>query len=339
MSKKHSKLSKAIGKIGEKQREKASEAAKKAGKEIKKVAEKAKHPFDVMADLALAPGKVAVFATLAPVAGAMKLALSKRKVSVPGSKLDYPENLARQFYQVVILKNPPLTKGIGLASKSHLEHADANQVIDTAASLASNVPGLPPVAAATAAQIIKAVLNFFKGNKKLSDVQKAVAAKLKQNPSLTPAQATAQVPPPALTPAEKAAVTNAPAADHEIAAATDHSQDVLVANGIGNVDSKGNVVAEEMATTGFRGWLNRVLHTKIKPKHHLEGEEGEEAPQKKLISKPINENKKAPEKEAKSPMRGLTGRLFSSVRHYDHLEHLESLEHAEGRCNCKHKGK
>lgn len=91
---------------------------------LKALAKKLKHPFDVLLDVALSPAKMAAFAALLPLEGVMAHALKNRGVKVLGNKLDYPENLARQYYQVVILKGAPLTKAVGLSSK-HLEHLGA----------------------------------------------------------------------------------------------------------------------------------------------------------------------------------------------------------------------
>jgi len=88
---------------------------------LRKLAEKLKHPFMVLLDIALAPGKLAMFAPMMPFIGMMELDLKRKGIKVPGSKLDHLENLCRQFYQVNILKKEPLIKGVGLADK-HLEH-------------------------------------------------------------------------------------------------------------------------------------------------------------------------------------------------------------------------
>src|ERR1700757_4435954 len=108
------------------------------GKGLKNFFNKIKHPFEVLLDVSLAPGKLAAFAPLAPFAGTMQLALKKKNVKVPGSKIDYPENLARQFYQVVILKKEPLTKGVGLADRHKLESADGDDDAKAAAGRAAD---------------------------------------------------------------------------------------------------------------------------------------------------------------------------------------------------------
>src|SRR5665213_76300 len=170
----------------------------KFGSGLKKAFGKMAHPFAVLLDVALEPGKLAMFAPLAPFVVVMQTALKKKNVKVPGSKLDYPENLARQFYQVVIRKEAPFTTGVGLASKGkhHLESVDAGDAakaaVGTAADAAVDMAaknissaGLVGSLAGTAIQIIHGIIHFLTANKKKA------------------ANATAKVPEP-LTPEEQA---------------------------------------------------------------------------------------------------------------------------------------
>src|SRR6185437_4330844 len=204
MSKKHhSKLSQAIGHIGEKQRE-------KAGKAIKKIAKKLVHPFAVLLDAALLPGKLAMFAPMLPFVALMEAYLKKHNVSVPGNKLDHLENLCRQFYQIAILKQPPLTHGVGLADKGTnleayeclenvefaknvnklfyeslmLESADddssdsaasgsnADKAVDKATAGIAKVGGAYGKIVATAIQIIHGIISFITGMKKKANAAK-----------------------------------------------------------------------------------------------------------------------------------------------------------------------
>lgn len=227
----------------------------KLGEGVKKVVGKIAHPFAVLLDVAIAPGKLAAFAPLAPFAIAMEAALKKRGVTVPGSKLDYPENLARQFVQVVIRKEPPLTKGVGLASggKHHLESADeddtatsatkdtvADKAVDIAANKISST-GVVGSVAGTAIQIIHAIISYFTANKKKV------------------ANQTAKVP-ETLTPQEQAVIGDTPP-DHELAAHTDKVQDILVSAGVGNLKSDGTHVPDAPDYGhGIGGFFRKLLH-------------------------------------------------------------------------------
>jgi hypothetical protein len=229
----------------------------KLGDGLKKFINKVKHPFEVLLDVAIAPGKLAAFAPLAPFAATMQLALKKKNVKVPGSKIDYPENLARQFYQVMILKQAPLTKGVGLADKHKLESADgddaakaavgtaADAAVDQAAKSVSS-SGLIGSLAGTAIQIIHGIIHFLTANKKKA-----------ANPSAK------------LTPEEKKVMPEGTAPDHEIAAHTDKVQDILVGAGVGNVKSDGTQVKEAHQEPdygyGIGGFFRKLLHI---PVHH-----------------------------------------------------------------------
>jgi hypothetical protein len=223
-------------------------AAKKKGG-IKKLFGKISHPFDVLLDVALAPGKLAVFAPLAPLFGVMELGLKKKGAKVMGSKLDYPENLARQFYQVVILKKPPLTQGVGLADKGkhHLESADdtttaatggaGGAVIDQVSKSLGGT-GLVGSLAGTALQIIHGIIKFITANKK----------KVTGQPLTKDEQEVSGDTPP----------------DKDMAASSDKVQDTLVTAGVGNVTSDGTHVADVPDYGhGFAGWLRKMLHTPL----------------------------------------------------------------------------
>lgn len=224
-----------------------AKAKKESG--FKKLLDKAAHPFDVLLDVALAPGKLAAFAPLAALFGVMELGLKKKGAKVMGSKLDYPENLARQFYQVVILNKPPLTQGVGLADKGkhHLESAD--DASTTAASGAGGAivdqvskslggTGLVGSLAGTALQIIHGIVKFITANKK---------------------KATGQP----LTADEQAVSGNTPP-DKDLADESDKAQDGLVNKGVGNVKSDGTQIADKPDYGhGFSGWLRKLLHNPI----------------------------------------------------------------------------
>ncbi|MFI5141093.1 MAG: hypothetical protein ACHQII_01945 [Bacteroidia bacterium] len=224
---------------------------------FKKFINKAKHPFEVLMDVAISPGKLAAFSALAPFSATMIATLKKKNVKVPGAKIDYPENLARQFYQVVILKQPPLTKGVGLADKHKLESADAADAAKAAVGTAADAAvdqaakgisstGLVGSLAGTAIQIIHSIIHFLTANKKKA-----------ANPSAP------------LTPEEKAVMPDNTPADPELAKQTDKVQDILVTAGVGNLKSDGTHVAETHKEDdyghGFGGFLRKLLHI---PKHH-----------------------------------------------------------------------
>ena len=295
MSKKkhHSKLSQAIGNIGSKQRNKAAAA-------LKKVGQKLKHPFEVILDLAIAPGKLAAFLPLAPLAGTMQAYLKKKGVKVPGSKLDYPENLARQFYQVAVLKGKPLTKGVGLADRTsslehmaflsnvhkhyaksvaHLEHVDddtdtvADQLVDKGADAVSKA-GLVGSVAGAAIKIIHGIINFIRGMKKkhnaaVTGVPVTVATSANKD-KVDEDKSTV------LTPEEKAAVGDHPL-DSAIVTNADKAQDIMADAGIGNVNSKSEAVVNGKVIkltptgeiddygTGLIGAIRRAFHHH--PKH------------------------------------------------------------------------
>jgi hypothetical protein len=224
----------------------------KFGSGLKKAFGKIAHPFAVLLDVAIAPGKLAAFAPLAPFAVAMKATLKKKNVKVPGSKLDFPENLARQFYQVAILKKAPFTKGIGLASKHSLESVDtgdaAKEAVGTAADAAVDMAaknissaGLVGSLAGTAIQIIHGIIHFFTANKKKV------------------ANQTAKVHQP-LTPEEQAVIGDTPP-DHELAAHTDKVQDILVSAGVGNLKSDGTQVPDvPNYGHGIGAFFRKLLH-------------------------------------------------------------------------------
>ena len=217
---------------------------------FKKLMDKAKHPFDVLLDVAIAPGKLAAFAPLAPLFGAMAIALKKKNVPVLGSKLDYPENLARQFFQVIVCKKAPLTQAVGLASgKKSLENIDladvsqaatdigqgagaakkgnsqAENIAFKAADLAAENSGIPGATAVV--DIIHKIIDFITGNKK------KVAA-------------------------------GDPTGDKEMAAESDKAQDNLVSAGVGNLKSEGTQIADVPDYGhGFSGWLRKILHNPI----------------------------------------------------------------------------
>jgi hypothetical protein len=221
-------------------------AKKKGG--LKKLFGKLAHPFDVLLDVALAPGKLAVFAPLAPLFGVMELGLKKKGAKVMGSKLDYPENLARQFYQVVILKKPPLTQGVGLADKGkhHLESADdtsaasggaAGAVVDQVSKSLGGT-GLVGSLAGTALQIIHGIIKFITANKK----------KVTGQP---------------LTKEEHAISGDTPG-DKELAEHSDKVQDTLVTAGVGNVTSDGTHVADVPDYGhGLGGFIRKLLHAPL----------------------------------------------------------------------------
>jgi len=227
------------------------------GKGLKNFFNKLKHPFEVLLDVAIAPGKLAAFAPLAPFAATMQLALKKKNVKVPGSKLDYPENLARQFFQVIIAKKQPLTKGVGLADKHSLESADgedaakaavatvADAAVDQAAKGVSSA-GLIGSLAGTAIQIIHGIIHFLTANKKKA-----------ANPAAP------------LTPEEKKVMPEGTPPDHEVAAQTDKVQDILVGAGVGNVKSDGTQVKEAHQEPdygyGLGGFFRKLFHV---PVHH-----------------------------------------------------------------------
>jgi hypothetical protein len=229
------------------------------GKGLKNFFNKIKHPFEVLLDVALAPGKLAAFAPLAPFAATMQLALKKKNVKVPGSKIDYPENLARQFYQVVILKKEPLTKGVGLADRHKLESADGDDDAKAAAGSAADAAvdqaaksvgksGMIGSLAATAIQIIHGIIHFLTANKKKA-----------ANPAAK------------LTPEEKKVMPEDTPPDHELAAHTNKVQDVLVGAGVGNVKSDGTHVAEAHQEPeygyGLGGFFRRLFHIPIHHQH------------------------------------------------------------------------
>ena len=228
----------------------------KFGSGLKKALGKIKHPFAVLLDVALEPGKLAVFAPLAPFIVVMKTALKKKNVKVPGSKLDFPENLARQFYQVIIRKEAPFTKGVGLASKHSLENVDAGDAakaaVGTAADAAVDMAaknissaGLVGSLAGTAIQIIHGIIHFLTANKKKA------------------ANKTAKIPEP-LTPEEQAVSGDTPP-DHELAAQTDKVQDILVSAGVGNVKADGTQIPDEPDYgQGIGAFFRKLLHI---PKH------------------------------------------------------------------------
>jgi hypothetical protein len=224
----------------------------KFGSGLKKAFGKITHPFAVLLDVAIAPGKLAAFAPLAPFVVVMQTALKKKNVKVPGSKLDYPENLARQFYQVIIRKEAPLTKGVGLASKNHLESVDvsdtAKAAVGTAADAAVDIAaknissaGLVGSLAGTAIQIIHGIIHFLTANKKKA------------------ANQTAKVPVP-LTPEEQAVSRDTPP-DHELAAHTDKVQDILVGAGVGNVKADGTHIPDVPDYGhGVGAFFRKLLH-------------------------------------------------------------------------------
>jgi membrane-associated protease RseP (regulator of RpoE activity) len=224
----------------------------KFGSGLKKAFGKIAHPFAVLLDVAIAPGKLAAFAPLAPFVAVMQTALKKKNVKVPGSKLDYPENLARQFYQVVIRKEPPFTKGVGLASKHSLESVDAGDAakaaVGTAADAAVDMAaknissaGLVGSLAGTAIQIIHGIIHFLTANKKKA------------------ANQTAKVPVP-LTPEEQA-VSGDTLPDHELAAHTDKVQDILVSAGVGNVKADGTHIPDVPDYGhGVGAFFRKLLH-------------------------------------------------------------------------------
>ena len=302
--------------------------------------------------MALAPGKLALFLPLAPLAGTMQAYLKKKNVTVPGSKLDYPENLARQFYQVAILKKAPLTKGVGLMDKNtkHLERADeAATIADSAIDLASNaVPG-----GAAAAGIIKAIINFIKGMKKKHN---AAIAGTTAKVATTATDATATVDnSTTLTPDESKAVGDAPL-DSQLVTNADKAQDTMANAGIGNVNSKSEAVVNGTVIkltptgeiddygSGLVGAVRRAFHHHPKHKEtliaHLQHLDQSVSTDK---ADPLKSTKIAasevPDDTVKKPTGNIFERLFTSIKH---KLHIDSLEHAEGKCEghkCKPKKK
>ncbi len=203
------------------------------GKGIKKLLGEAKHPFEVLVDVATMPGKVAAFAPMLPFIGGMEQYLKKQHVNIPGSKIDHLENTVLQFFQVAIMKKAPLTKSVGLASQ-HLESLDLSEV-DLSALNTGNTSGSASGEKQTALAIIKKVISFFTAMKKKSANQP-------------------------LTADEQTALGNTPV-DTELVSNNDKAQDTLVSAGVGNVKSDGTQIPDTPDYGhGLLGFFRKILH-------------------------------------------------------------------------------